>query len=175
MPRPAILRHPAALLVFPLLGVALLLAGCSVPQTSGPRQRAGLIVVHGDGNLRTACVAFDEQEISGTDLIDRSSLSSSLDPTNPMGVLVCALDGEGCSYPAEKCLCACDQPGECTYWAYFTLSDDGTWAYSPLGPSMRRLADGDLDAWVWLAGTGQSGPATIPVPPLTFAEVCPAE
>jgi hypothetical protein len=92
-----------------------------------------------------------------------------------MGVMVCSVDGEGCAFPAEDCLCQCEGPGSCTYWAYFTRSPGEDWVYSPLGASAQTVHDGDLEAWVWLSGTSRAGPEVPPVPDLTFVEVCSAE
>jgi len=79
---------------------------------------------------------------------------------------------DGCSFPVERCLCECSAPGSCTYWAYFARNPDGSWAYSPNGASARAVSDGDMDAWVWLSGSGPSGPATPPVPETSFEAIC---
>ena len=161
-------RMLLALLLFPAL------AACGTPPEPGAGGRAGLVVVHGDGAVRTACVRYEGAELSGYDLLRQAGLDTAVDAANPMGVMVCALDGEGCAFPAEPCLCACSAPGRCTYWAYFARAPDGGWTYSPLGPSARRLGEGDLDAWLWLA-SGGAAPAEIPLPELTFEDVCPDE
>lgn len=164
-------RHPHARLLVPL-ALGALLASCQAGSTDNTH-RAALIVVHPDGVTRTACVSFAETEISGYELLNRSGIPLVIDAGNAMGVMVCAIDDEGCDFPAQDCLCQCDTPGSCTYWAYFARGEDGSWVYSPAGPSLRLVGDGDMDAWVWLSGTGTSGPATPPVPDTAYAEICP--
>jgi hypothetical protein len=150
------------------------IAGC-VPESETMRGRAGLVVVHGDGSVQTACVEFEGEEADGWEVLQSSGLAPSVDAANAMGVLVCSIDGEGCAFPAEDCLCECRGVGSCTYWAYFTRSPGEGWVYSPLGASAREVRSGDVEAWVWLSGTSRAAPETPPVPDLTFEQVCPAE
>src|SRR5438105_3624236 len=61
-----------------VLGMLLVLARTIIPpslwaQGQGPN-RAGLVILHGDGRMTTACVRFQEQSISGLDLLDRSGI-----------------------------------------------------------------------------------------------------
>lgn len=153
------------------LFVGLFLASCQTG-SAGQSNRAALLVVHSGGETRTACVSFTEPEISGYELLNRSDMPLVVDAGNPMGVMVCSIDGEGCAFPVERCLCECSAPGSCTYWAYFARNPDGSWAYSPNGASARAVSDGDMDAWVWLSGSGPSGPATPPVPETSFEAIC---
>lgn len=147
----------------PLLLIFIL--GSVVPvaaQSGGPNQ-AGLVVIHGDGLVITRCVTFDEPEISGLVLLQRSGLSWQAS-NGPMGSTVCALNGEGCA--ASDCFCECKQ-APCAYWNYYTGSGDGAWLYSGLGAAVRTLKNGDVDAWVW--SDGATGP-----PNLAFATICDA-
>ncbi len=137
-------------------------------------QRAALLVLHGDGTLRQACVEFSEPSVSGYELLTRSGLANIVDPRNAMGVLVCSIDGEGCSFPEDDCLCACRGTGPCRYWAYFTRGADGTWTYSPVGPSTRRVSDGDVDAWVWLTSARPGSSPTAGLPALDAEAICRA-
>ncbi len=163
-------RRSAVLLAFALTCLAA--SACQSRDPSGNTNRAGLLILHGDGTLRQACVAFSESTVSGYELLTRSGLEAIVDPRNAMGVLVCSLDGEGCSFPEEDCLCACRGAGPCRYWAYFTLAADGSWTYSPVGPSMRRVSDGDVDAWVWLTSTGPGFSESTALPSFTAADIC---
>ena len=149
------------------------LAACSVAPAAQTQGRAALVVVHGDGSIQTACVTFDEPQLSGAQLLSRSGFQHSEDAGNPMGILVCSIDGEGCDFPQSSCLCQCETPGECSYWSYFNRTSEGGWVYGPLGPSGRTVTDGDMDAWVWLSGTGPGGPSSSPVPDISFTDVCP--
>lgn len=156
----------------PLL-LAPALAACVAAPPPGAGGRAGLVVVHAGGALQTACVRFEGPDLSGYDLLRAAGFDLAVDAANPMGVMVCSLDGEGCAFPAQPCLCECSAPGACTYWAYFARTPEGGWAYSPLGPSARRLADGAVDGWVWLTSAGAGAPTEVPLPDLDFEEVCP--
>lgn len=153
---------------------AWMMAGCA-PEAEEGRGRAGLVIVHGDGSLQTGCVEFAGTEVRGTEVLQLSEADEIVDAANSMGVLVCSIDGEGCAFPAQDCLCECGGAGACTYWAYFTRAPGEAWVYSPLGPSARPVRSGDLEGWVWLSGTSRAGPESPPLPDLTFEEVCSAE
>ena len=162
----------AVLLRFASLTSLWILAACARPATSDVHSRAGLVVGHGDGSFTTTCVSFEGAEISGEDLLNDSGVAVSLDATNPMGPLVCAIGDEGCDFPRQDCLCSCRSAGGCSYWAYFTWSGEDGWSYGALGAGQRRVGDGDMDAWIWLnrALPGDS----LPTPPaeITFETVC---
>lgn len=147
-----------------LLWLLLAAAGVSLVQAQDAN-RAGLVVVHGDGRVVSQCVEFAEDEITGMELLERSGLDLNVDAASGMGAIVCRLDQEGCSFPAEPCFCQCrGQP--CVYWTYWNLDGD-QWQFSNLGASSRKLRHGDVDGWRW----GETSQATIP-PRLTFAEIC---
>ena len=160
--------------VFLLCLGALAAAACSVPSDVGVPEygHAGLLVIHGDREVFSTCVSFSGAEITGAELLERSGVEIIMDPTNPMGVLVCSVDQEGCLYPEEKCLCECGVPGRCTYWGYFTLGQDGQWGYSPQGAAGRRVTDGDVDAWVWMKSAGAQDVRVLGLPDVRFDEIC---
>ena len=90
-----------------------------------------------------------------------------------MGSIVCAIDGEGCRFPAEACFCQCNRLGSCSYWAYFTQGPGGLWAYSPLGARAQPVREGDLHAWIWVSGTSaEPGAQQTLLPEVTFDEIC---
>jgi hypothetical protein len=156
-----------------ILAAAAVLTGCTSDSQAGS-SRAGLVIVHGDGRVQTSCVEFEGSEARGYEVLHLAGAGEIVDAGNAMGVLVCSIEGEGCDFPAHDCLCECQGPGSCTYWAYFARSPGEDWVYSPLGASQRPVRDGDLQAWVWLSGTTPAGPEVPPVPDLTFEEVCSA-
>jgi len=146
--------------------LALLLAllpQSALAQEGGPN-RAGLIVVHGDGRVLTRCVTFAEDRISGVALLQRSGLAMDAN-TGPMGSAVCTINSEGC--PVNDCFCQCKN-NPCTYWNYFHRNTDGSWAYSGMGAAMWTVGDGDIDGWVW-------GDGSAPPPALAFDTICAAE
>ena len=109
---------------------------------------AGLVIQHGDGTLIYAYVQFEEEQISGIDLLTRSGISATIAPFGGLGGGVCSINGEGC--PADNCWCE-SYTNPAYYWHYYIL-DAGTWVELPLGASSRMLGDGDIDAWSWNAG-----------------------
>jgi hypothetical protein len=151
----------------------LLLAACAAatpsPSAAG---RAGLVVAHSDGSFSATCVTFEGAEISGEDLLRDSGFEVSLDSGNALGSLVCSIGNDGCAFPDEACLCRCRGAGPCSYWAYFNWDTDSGWTYAVQGAKLRRVHDGDLDAWVWL---DRSLPGeAVPLPPadFTFESIC---
>jgi hypothetical protein len=134
-------------------------------QTPTPH-RAGLIVVHGDGQIVTACVAFEEETITGVDLLRRSELDVILGVYGGLGYGVCAIDGEGCAEDKD-CFCQC-RSEPCAYWVYSHQEPDGSWTISGVGAAGWQVTDGDVDGWLW--GDGSSAP-----PKMALAEICPPE
>jgi hypothetical protein len=117
--------------------------------------QAGLAIQFGDGRVETRCVPFAEEEITGADLLlTYSGLETIVDASSGMGITVCQLEGEGCTYPAEACFCQCMGGGECAYWNYFYREPDSSeWTYSALGAVLRKVRHGSVEAWVWGDGT----------------------
>ncbi len=135
-----------------LLALTILLAACAPAGSPAPAEpgRAAVILVGPDRSARKTCVAFEAAEIKGRDLLELAGIPMTLDERNPMGALVCAIDGQGCAYPAEECLCQCQGFGDCAYWASFVRTPPGGWTYAGQGVSTQPLVSGDLYAWVWL-------------------------
>ena len=141
-----------------LWGLLVLLVGAiiGVGATSGQEpNHASLVVVYPDGRVETMCVEFDEETISGAELLRRSGLSVVFSGSGGFGEGVCRIDDTGCSDPGN-CFCQCSG-GDCAYWSYFALNDDREWQFQQVGASQRTLRDGDVDAWVW--GSGGAPPA----------------
>ena len=153
-----------------LLGliVALVLATIVMPApvaVGEPSQvslhQAGLVVQFSGGNFLTRCIEFQEDEISGTEMLRRSDLRVILESTEGMGATgvgaaICKIEGDGCDYPDEPCFCQCRGGGQCFYWAYYLWNGDG-WRGSGTGSGNRKLGDGDIDGWLW----GSTGPPPI--------------
>ena len=108
-----------AKLALPLLLLFVVLHTPARAQEGG--NQAGLVVVHGDGRVVTRCVRFDEPQISGLTLLQRSGLTFAAE-AGPMGATVCSLNGEGC--PTSDCWCECHGT-PCAYWIYFQGNPDG--------------------------------------------------
>ena len=132
------------------LALALVLpAPVSVPLAAQRPNGAGLVIRHGDGRVLVHYVEFTEPEITGLELLMRSGASLTLANFGGLGTAVCAIDGEGC--PAENCFCR-SYASPAFYWHYYGLEPDGSWALQQVGPSSRRVRDGDVDGWSWTSG-----------------------
>ena len=130
------------------LVVLLLALGGSLLSTAAQRPNgAGLVIRHGDGTLIYAYVQFEEESITGLDLITRSGIDATLAPFGGLGGAVCSLNGEGC--PSDNCFCH-SYASPAYYWNYYVHSGDD-WSSYPVGPSSRTLSDGDIDGWSWTA------------------------
>ncbi len=124
------------------------------------------VVVRFDGERQESrCVAFEEPEISGLELLRRSGLNLELDAAS-MGSLLCGIEGTGC--PSNDCLCQCKGGDSCVYWSYWRQLDEG-WIYAQVGATSTKISDGDVDGWSWGPGTIANAiePASIP-----FDDVC---
>lgn len=148
-------------------GLALL---CFTPvwaQTPDPNaNHIGLVVVHGDGQVLTRCVGFNENEINGYDLLARSGLDLNIE-VGGNGAAICRIDNEGCTYPQDDCFCQCTG-GACTYWSYWQWAGT-SWQYASLGASNMIGHNGDVQGWHW--GLGRVDSATAP-PAIAFNDIC---
>jgi hypothetical protein len=164
--------HQGVLLVFLLTGL-FFIAGCVVSGEGTGESRAAIVIQYADGNTSTACVTFQEDEIDGQELLDRSAFSYVADYGNPMGSIICSIEGSGCDFPNEKCFCNCSEPGSCSYWAYFIRAENDDWVYAPLGARLRKIHHGDIDAWIWVdsLGFGQIE-GTAGLPEVSFENIC---
>lgn len=132
------------------LALALALPATAPAQLIAQRPNgAGLVIHHGDGRVLVYYVEFTEPEITGLELLMRSGASLTLANFGGLGTAVCAIDGEGC--PAENCFCR-SYASPAFYWHYYRLEPDGSWVLQQVGPSSRRVRDGDVDGWSWTSG-----------------------
>jgi hypothetical protein len=153
------------LLLLPLL--ALLIAA---PTHGQNPNRAGLVVLFSDGSVQTQCVAFEEENISGLELLQRSAYDVIAQPV-ANNAAVCKIGPDGCDFPTEPCFCKSGGGQQGTYWSYWRL--DGTdWRYSTLGAGVTRVHNGDVDGWAWGESDLQSD---APLPVLSFNQICPAQ
>ncbi len=128
---------------------------------------AGLVVMYGDGRIEQQCVAFGEESISGYELLQRAGLTLNVE-AGAIGAAVCAINGEGCSYPAESCFCRC-QSSPCVYWSYWRRQPNGDWRYQVLGAANSQVRDGAVEGWRWAAGPVD---AIQPPPQVQFDQLC---
>ena len=161
-------------IVVGLVAVPILFSACAPTDSPAPAEpgRAALIIVGPDRSASQTCVTFEAAQVSGKELLELAGIPMTLDERNPMGALVCAIDGQGCAYPAESCLCQCQGLGDCAYWASFVRTPPGSWTYAGQGVSMQPLRSGDLYAWVWLP-TASSTEALEWLPAGDIETICP--
>lgn len=127
--------------------------------------QAAVVVRFSDDRTETACVEFEEPQINGFDLLQRSGLNIEIEAQG-LGALVCAIDDTGC--PASDCLCQCRGGGDCIYWSYWHLQQNG-WQYSQAGSLGYQIQSGAVDGWSW--GPGAANQA-FPPANLSFEEIC---
>lgn len=118
---------------------------------------AALVIVYAPDDARIACVAFEEPEVTGMELLQRSGLAVIQAGTTGVGDSVCKIDAVGCDFPGEHCFCQCLST-PCNFWSYW-YQQDGAWVFSQRGAGQRRVSDGAVEAWVW--GDGQTPPPAI--------------
>ena len=147
--------------ILQLLVVPLLVGLLSPPAQDG--NRVGLIVDFGE-ETRTACVAFEEPEISAYEALARSGLALEVNQQGS-GAAVCRIEATGCA--SDDCFCAC-KGQDCVYWSYWHQVDE-VWQYAAIGASQHRVSDGDVDGWVWGPGTVAEAP---PPPEVRFDDIC---
>jgi hypothetical protein len=129
-------------------------------------------VIEQDGEVRTYCVLFAGDTISGDELLDAAGISYE-DLGTASGSVLCAIEEVGC-FDASRfnsCWCECESGGgDCVYWAFFTRRHGEGWVYSARAFDRVDATDGDLHAWKW----GEGGPNSAPRPPdvITFESVC---
>ncbi len=153
----------------------ILLSACSPAASPGPSDggRAALIIIDPQRATTQTCVEVTGAETTGQELISLAGLPFTLDERNAMGALVCAIDGQGCAFPAEDCLCRCRGLGECAYWASFVRTPPGEWSYAALGLSAQKVRPGDLYAWVWLPSASANTEVLGWLPDSTLESICP--
>ena len=131
----------------------------------------------GTAGPRATCLVVARGTTGGQLLAERAAALGGSRPRYADSGLLCGIDGT----PATGC-------GERTadgyrYWAYFS-GTAGSWVYGSGNPFIRRLADGDIEGWRFVdgTGTGQDPPPRIapsvglfpPLPPPAPPSPAPA-
>ncbi|MGI6209317.1 MAG: hypothetical protein ACOYEW_14040 [Anaerolineae bacterium] len=155
MSRPTSLSR--LLLAALLVAVAAAASPASTRAQAPTANQAGLIIEYGDGQVDTFCIPFEGESITGLELLQQSGLPVGAS-AGGMGTQVCQIGEVGCEPGREQCFCQCLST-PCAYWTYFYW-ENGAWTYSPLGPGLREVRNGDVEAWVW--GDGRTLPSTPP-------------
>jgi hypothetical protein len=135
--------------------VAALIAATFASFTSaaaqGEANTAALVVVHDDGRVSYSLVQFQEESLTGTELLDRSGFDVTEISFGGLGIGVCSIDQTGCDVSVCRQR-VCQGPGpDDPYWQYFIAGEDGTWSSSVLGVSADTVHAGDVRAFIWSA------------------------
>lgn len=116
---------------------------------------AGLIVDYGDGRMSYALVPFEEDQINGLDLLERSGLDIVSVGFGGLGDAVCQIDDTGCSVDDCRTRMCQSSDRESPFWQFSKLTDDDEWLMVATGASGARVQDGDIYAWTWTGLTPQ--------------------
>ena len=134
-----------------LIGIVVLLVNVVATGAVADAQdknQAGIVIRFDDEIFTYVVVPFSETEISGIDLLSRSSVPLVTVEFGGLGQAVCTLDGQGCGVSdCRQNLCQ-DSGGSSPYWRYFQFVD-GNWVAAPLGASSSTVQDGTIDGWSW--------------------------
>lgn len=135
----------------------------AAPAPAGAPQNRAAVVIDTGEFVKTACVRFAEESISGKEALERAQVQAVFRAYSGQGTAVCALCGKGC--PADESCLTC---GGNNYWAYHRArAGAATYTPSQAGVSSTRVRDGDTEGWKW-------GPGT-PPPYFSFEQICPLE
>jgi hypothetical protein len=156
-------RRTAFLLALLALGSA---AGSSPlhAHAQGGESRAGLVIRFSDGSVRQYCLAFPGETTTGMDLLVQTGLNVTYEAFGGMGGMVCKIEGDGCDYPAQPCVCQSYGP-DGVYWSYHHLKE-GKWNTSVVGAGSYKVRNGDVEGWAWSEGD--------PPPVFSFEQICGA-
>jgi hypothetical protein len=162
MMRPTSFIRLLGLLMLPIIAAVVGTHGQALAQSTS---QAAIVVTTGEGTTENRCVAFEGEDIAGLDLLKGSGFDTEFD-VKGFGSAICSISGVGCA--ADDCFCKCGGVGECVYWSYWHLEEDG-WQYAASGASSYRVSHGDVDGWTW--GPGSITRAIEP-PGVSFEEIC---
>lgn len=130
--------------------LTLLLIALLVPR-SAEGARGAVVIKKSNGEVKSACVDFEGESISGWKLLESSPFS----PIAKNGFIV-EIDGEGGKDSSEM------GDGE-HFWSYWRLSDN--WIFQNAGATYTRVKDGDVEGWEF--GKGSSS-----LPKIQFNDIC---
>jgi hypothetical protein len=147
-----------------LLGFWLATPGSAARPTcafAAGAHHVAVVVDHGSGAVRTSCVAFDEVQLTGDQVMARSGMEYATTTYGGLGKAVCQVDNEPASYP-PSCWTSTSP-----YWAMYVSRSGGTWGISSTGVTGQQFRDGDALGWHYVPQSGAGGG-----PPPSPAGVC---
>ncbi|MGB8215444.1 MAG: hypothetical protein WCE68_17980 [Anaerolineales bacterium] len=152
-------KHVGWSLILIVVGAGLMLGGLQMrsAQAAGTN-RVGLLISYGNGTVKSQCITFSGEKITGLAVLKASGLPLEV-AYSSAGAAVCKIGNVGC--PVNNCFC--DSPPN--FWAYWHIQN-GNWVFSEVGASSYSVSNGDVDGWAW--GVGQSNPPA----QTSFDQIC---
>lgn len=106
------------------------------------------VVVDTGITVKTACVQFDEDHISGLEALTRAGMSPVTQGFGATGIAVCSLCETGC--PSGPTCLTC---GGSNFWGYSRAAAGATaFTTSPVGAGATVVRDGGVEGWRWSSG-----------------------
>lgn len=128
---------------------------------AAPEEHRAAVVVDTGTQVKSVCVRFKEESISGIDALALAQVDPVLQGFSGKGAAVCALCGVGC--PAGNSCLTCNPEGK--FWSYSRApAGNGAFRTSGVGASSTTVHDGDVEGWKWALGGSP--------PFLTVEQVC---
>ena len=149
-------------LLFVVVASMLLGTGVIAKPAEAGFGKAGVVVVHGDGSVKTECVRLTKAQINGFKLLKLSSFDFTAARFD-FGRGICWIDGEGVN-TTDPGTCF---PSEGATWNYFTQDKGASGPVaSEVGPDDRKVTRGAVDYWAF-----DTFPADTPST-LTLRDIC---
>ena len=127
-------------------------AGTAVAGTAvaaGAEEHRAAVIVDTGTQVKSVCVRFREESISGVEALARAQVDPVLQAFSGKGAAVCALCGVGC--PAGDSCLTCNPDGK--FWSYSRApAGAGSLRTSGVGASSTTVHDGDVEGWKWALG-----------------------
>ena len=109
--------------------------------------KAGVVVVHGDGSVKTECVRLTKAQISGFKLLKLELVRVHARPASTSDAAICWIDGEGVEHDRSRRRAS--RPNGPT-WDYFTQDKGASGPVaSEVGPDDRTVTRGAVDYWAF--------------------------
>ncbi|OQA52567.1 MAG: hypothetical protein BWY43_00438 [candidate division WS2 bacterium ADurb.Bin280] len=113
--------------------------------------KTGLVVKKSDGQIKTACVEFEQETISGMSILKKSPFTI----IEKNGFVV-SIDQEGEKESHQM------SSGD-FFWSYW--KKDGAWSFQNIGVNYSNVKNGDVEGWIF--GDGSSS-----LPNIKFSDIC---
>jgi len=134
---------------FLIIAVLFLMLFCA--PRSALASRAGLVIGKNDGQIKTACIEFEQDFISGMALLKQS------------GFPIVEKDGFIISIDETASKDSSQMGGDDYFWSYWKMEE--VWIFQNVGANYSVVRDGDVEGWSF--GGGSSN-----LPSTKFSDIC---